>query len=728
MTITSFSTNSSTPEESLSEFFETGQQESVSPFLQPNSKNWSVNLTLKASFLAALLLILSFAASFFPQTESFSKIFLIGVYFLAGIPSLIEAIEDLSDGEINIDILMTLAAFSSVFIGSGMEGGLLLVLFSLSGAMEDAVTSKAKDALSFLHKLSPTRASVIETDGTLIERAVRNISIGTHILVRPGELIPLDGIVIEGTSSINQVHLTGENFPVTKLVEDNVPAGGKNLDGVLVINVTKTSGDSTISRIIALVTQAQEARPRLQRWFDQASKGYAITIISLSALFAAVFPFIFSIPFFGIEGSLYRAIAFLIAASPCALIIAIPIAYLSAVSACAKQGILLKGGITLDALTKCRAIAFDKTGTLTTGELTCLSIEALNEEDNTPEMIDQALTIAYTMERNAVHPIASAIIKYAQEKKTLAAPLSNFSSIPGYGLKATVNFLGEKQEAYIGRPSYIAEKLQPSLQASLIQRTAEIESKGELLAVLIILERAVQDNKVMQDIELETLPTGADHSQMVKAAPVGSDYGSKDCVTLLSSTAVSRIIGFRMFIFRFRDTPRSNISSMLHAIRKRGMRLVMLTGDHLNSAKRTADELGIQEVHAGLTPEEKLNYVTNLAEKQGLAMIGDGVNDAPALARATVGICMGKVGSSIAIEAADVVLLNDNIEMLDWLIGKAKQTKRIVKQNLILAISAILIASLPALAGIVPLWLAVVMHEGGTVLVGLNALRLLSKH
>lgn len=669
MTTSSLSSSSSDSTHSLTEFFEFGQQESVSPFLQPSSRLWSVNLTLKASFLASVLLLLAFAGSFFLQTASLAKILLIAVYFLAGIPSLIEAIEDLIDGEINIDILMTLAAFSSIFIGSGIEGGLLLVLFSLSGAMEDAVTHKAKSALSHLHKLSPTKASVIEPDGSLIERAVKNIPVGTTLLVKAGQVIPLDGDIIEGTSSVNLVHITGENFPITKTVGDNVPAGGRNLEGSLTIVVTKTNADSTLSRIIALVTQAQEARPRLQQWFDQASKSYAIMIISLSVCFALTLPFILSIPFLGASGSIYRAIAFLIAASPCALIIAIPIAYLSAVSACAKRGILLKGGITLDALAQCQAIAFDKTGTLTTGELTCLSIEALAPEDNNKPMIDQALAVAYAMERHAVHPIAAAIMNYANAEKTVNISVSNFISIPGYGLKAIANLASGNQEVYIGRPSYIANQQSNKWQENLMRRTKEIEDLGELLAVLII--------------------------------------------------------GSRPFIFRFRDTPRLHIGDMLQALKNRGMQLIMLTGDHFNSAKRIADELKIDELHAGLNPEEKLNYVSGLAQKKGLAMIGDGVNDAPALARATVGICMGKVGSSAAIDAADVVLLHDNIETLDWLIGKAKQTQMIVKQNLFLAISAIVAASLPALAGMIPLWLAVIMHEGGTVLVGLNALRLL---
>lgn len=652
----------------FTEFFELGQEESVSPFLKPDSRLWSVNLTLKASILAAVILFLSFLLSFWPHTLPVSHLLLVGVYFLAGVPSLIEAVEDLLNGVINIDILMTLAAFSSILIGSGMEGGLLLVLFALSGSMEDAVTSKAKGAISGLHKLSPTRACVIEADGTLIERAIKEIPLGTRILVKAGQVVPLDGVVIQGISSLNLVHLTGENLPVTKTVGDEIPAGGRNLDGALTVDVTRTSADSTLSRIIKLVTEAQEARPALQRWFDSLSRKYAISIILLSTTFALTLPFILSIPFLGIEGSVYRALAFLIAASPCALIIAIPIAYLSAVSSCARRGVLIKGGVTLDALASCQAIAFDKTGTLTSGQLTCIAVEALLPEDK--KRIDEAISLAYAMERNAVHPIATAIMKYAENKQLKAVSLSDFKAIPGYGLEATYkNSETSPQTIYIGRPSYIADKLPADLKKALLERTAIVEEQGELLAVLVI-----------------------DHSP---------------------------------FVFQFRDTPRANIAQTIQAIQKRGLATVMLTGDHVQSARRIAKELGISEFHADLAPEDKLKYVSDLAAKKGLAMIGDGVNDAPALARATVGICMGKVGNTAAVEAADVVLLQDNIELLDWLISKAKLTQQIVKQNLALATIAIICASLPALGGFVPLWLAVVMHEGGTVLVGLNALRLL---
>lgn len=651
----------------FTEFFEMGQQEKVSPFLTPGSRNWGVNLTLKASILAAVLLVATFVLSFFPSLVPLSRLLLLGVYFLAGIPSLIEAIEDLSNGEVNIDILMTLAAFSSVLIGSGMEGGLLLVLFAISGALEDAVTDKAKGALSNLHKLSPTKACVIEADGTLIERALRDINVGTTILVKAGQVIPLDGDVIEGISSVNLVHLTGENLPVTKKVGDAVPAGGRNLEGVLKVHVTRTSADSTLARIIQLVTEAQEARPLLQRWFDRASRAYALTIISLSALFFLTFPFLFSIPFLGIEGSLYRALAFLIAASPCALIIAIPIAYLSAVSACAKNGILIKGGVTLDALSRCRSVAFDKTGTLTTGQLTCSGVEALQDGNSD---LDQAVAIAYALEKNAVHPIATALTAYGNARSAKDVPVKNFRSVPGYGLQAQISLPSGPQDVYIGKPIYILDRL-PAHQRQLLEtRIAEMEQQGELIAVLLAANN--------------------------------------------------------VFIFRFQDTLRPDVSEMIQAVKKRGWSTVMLTGDHAYTAQKIAKEVALDKFYADLTPEDKLRHVAELSSK-GLAMIGDGVNDAPALARATVGVCMGKVGSTAAVDAADVVLLNDNLEKFDWLIGKAKKTQAIVKQNLTLAVAAIIFASLPALGGIVPLWLAVVMHEGGTVLVGLNALRLLRR-
>lgn len=652
------------------EFFELGKEETSSPFLTRKSRHWGANLTLRSSIIAAFLLIASFALSFSSSMQPLSYLLLIGVYFLAGIPALIESIEELAIFEINIDILMTVAAFSSILIGSGMEGGLLLVLFALSGSMEDFVTTKAKGTISSLHKLSPNRACVIQDDGTLVERSIRDIPIGTPILIRSNQLVPLDGVVLKGVSSLNLVHLTGENLPVRKQDGDEVPAGARNLEGTLTVQVTRSSADSTLAKIIQLVTQAQEERPLLQRWFDRLSKTYAIAIMSLAALFAVSMPFLLNIPYLGTEGSVYRSLAFLIAASPCALIIAIPIAYLSAIGACARKGILLKGGLSLDALASCTAIAFDKTGTLTTGELMLTHVEAISKGSD--EDLQHALAVSYALEKNAVHPIAKAIVDYGEKNKLPPIEVKNFKSIPGSGLTASVWIDNKNVEAYIGNADYIIPKIDATFAEELSNKIEEAQKKGELVSVLLL--------------------------------------------------------GKRVYLLCFQDTLRPNIKTTIKELKERfHLRLVMLTGDHLESARKIAADLHIDEYHANLRPEEKLKYIGQISGEQNLAMIGDGVNDAPALARATVGVCMGKIGSTAAIDAADIILLKDNIESVSWLMNKARKTQRIVKENLWLATLVIFVASIPALAGSVPLWLAVVMHEGGTVLVGLNGLRLLQK-
>lgn len=661
------------------EFFEQGQEESSSPFLSVRARRWGVNLPVRGALVSAFLLIIAFVLSYHPSLMPLSNLLLVAVYFLAGIRSLIDSIEDLSNLDINIDVLMTLAAFSSVLIGSGMEGALLLVLFSGSAAMEEAVSARAKNALSHLRKLSPSRALVLQSDGSTIERAVTEVNVGEYILIRPSEVVPLDGTVSEGISSVNLVHLTGESVPITKGVGDFVPASANNMEGVLTVKVEHTSGDSTLSRIIQLVTEAQEARPALQRWFDKLSRVYALSIISLAAFFAISFPFLLSLPFLGFEGSLYRALAFLIAASPCALILAIPIAYLSAIGVCAKRGILIKGGVTLDALASCKAVAFDKTGTLTTGELCCLGYEAIEtgggDDSSEAEGLgseDAVIGLACALERAAVHPVARAILTYGKEKQAPNIGVANTRVLPGQGVVAELEQRGKAKSVFIGRIEYILDSLAEGMRRTVEEKIAAHRTNGELLAALTC--------------------------------------------------------GAQLFLFRFTDQLRPHIAETLAALRDtHHLHLVMLTGDHAENARKVADELGITSWKADLRPEDKLHEVARLAKNEGLAMIGDGINDAPALARATVGICMGKVGSTAAIEAADVVLLHDNIELLDWLVAKARKTRTIVKQNLTIAVAAICIAALPALAGLVPLWLAVVLHEGGTVLVGLNALRLLKK-
>lgn len=645
------------------EFFASGREESISPFLTPSSRLWGKNLPLKIAICSAVFLLFSFFFSFY--VPPLSHLFLLIVYFLSGTPALLGAIEDIRNLEINIDVLMTLAALLSVVIGSGMEGALLLVLFEFSGAMENTVSEKTKSTLVSLHHLAPRIACVISDDGTLYERSVKEIGLGARLLIKAGEIVPLDGTVIEGSSFVNLFHLTGESHPVPKKVSDEVAAGARNLDGTLTISVTRTSSDSTLSRIITLITQAQEAKPRLERFLDRFGKWYAIAIISMAFLFSLTLPYFFSIPFLGPEGGIYRALAFLIAASPCALVIATPTAYLSAISSCARKGILLKGGVVLDALSTCTAIAFDKTGTLTTGQLSVAAIEPI-AIFSTPCTSDDAIAIAHALERNAVHPIADAINGYALKQKIKPWEISEFKSVPGYGLQAHVMIDGKKQMAYIGHADFIAAHIPFEMD----KLSPKLKKEGHLNTLLLV--------------------------------------------------------GDALFVFHFLDTLRPQTSELVRQLKEEyHLRPVMLTGDHADIAADIARQVGIEEVYANLRPEDKLNKVSEFSRQTGLIMVGDGINDAPALARSTVGISMGKIGSATAVDASDVVFLNDDLSLLGWLSRKSHRTVSIVKQNICLAMVVILFATIPALLGMVPLWIAVILHEGGTVLVGLNSLRLL---
>jgi Cd2+/Zn2+-exporting ATPase len=636
---------------SFDEFFATNKEETVSPFLTPDSRKWGKYLSVRTALFAGFLLACAFALSF--HWPSASLALLTAVYFLAGTPALINSIRDISNFEINIDVLMTLAAFLSVVIGSEMEGALLLVLFELSAAMEGMVEQKTRSSVLNLHKLSPRVACVIGENGIIYEKALAEIPIGARILVKAGEIIPLDGEVIDGRSYVNLVHLTGESQPMGKTIGDEVPAGAGNLDGTLTISVTRTSGDSTVSRIIKLITQAQDAKPKIEQFLDRFGKYYASTIILLSLAFAIALPVFWGLPYLGTEGGIYRALAFLIAASPCALVLATPTAYLSALSSCARRGILPKGGIMLDAFATCTTVALDKTGTLTTGKLTCTGIELLS---GPPLEQNLAIAIAASLERHAVHPIAEALTAFAYMRHIQILPVENFRSIAGYGLEGTVS----SYPAIIGQREFIQEKAQVALP-SADQMATYLYVKGSL------------------------------------------------------------------FVFHFTDSLRTDAKKVIAQLKKDNLRVVMLTGDHASSARDVASELGIDEVFADLRPEDKLSKVTELAIQAPLVMVGDGINDAPALARATVGISMGKIGSRAAVDASDIIFIHDDISLLSWLYKKAHQTRRILRENIALALGVILFATTPALLGWVPLWVAVILHEGGTVLVGLNSLRLLRK-
>ena len=643
------------------EFFALGLEESVSPFLTEDSRKWGKNLPLKLSLLATFFLVLSFILFFLNGPYWLLCVSI--VYFIVGIPSFIQALEDLKNLEINIDVLMTLAAFSCVSIGSPLEGALLLVLFNLSHALEEILTLKTSSAIHSLHKIAPKLAHIVSEDGQIQEKSINDIETGELILVKNGEIIPLDGVIEKGSTTLNFVHLTGESLPVFKTVQEEVPSGATNLQEAILIKVTRKSQDSTLSKIISLITTAQEAKPKTQNFLDRFGGPYATAVMILTAFFCVLLPYVWNIPFLGFDGSIYRCLSFLIAASPCALILALPTAYMSALSASARKGILLKGGIVLDALEKCSIFAFDKTGTITLGELRFENLITISETKTISKQT--ALAIALGLEYHVKHPISYCIQKTCQEQNISQIDIDQVQNIPGFGVKGN---WGQIKVA-IGNWPLLLDLLDSTELKSYEEKIKKIQEPGKILTLLLV--------------------------------------------------------GNELLALQFSDILRPRISNLISELKQKKIRSIMLTGDHKENAEYIGKKAGIDSIFSGLKPEDKLHQVAYFSEKHHLAMIGDGTNDAPSLARATVGISMGKVGSQAAIDSSDVVLLNDNIELIGWLYCKAKKTKKIVYQNLFIALSVIGFATIPALAGFIPLWAAVILHEGGTVIVALNSLRLL---
>lgn len=644
--------------ETLNNFFDSGMSEENSPMLSRSNRLLSHNLPLKSAYLS---LITYFCAllTHWCKADELSHLFIIFTFFLAGTPATIKSLKDIKEKTINIDILMTSAAFGSLFIGGALEGSLLLVLFAISESLGQMVSGKAKSTLASLKHLAPTVAWVIQEDGHLKRTPVHQVRVHDVIRVKSGEVVPLDGEVIHGASSINLMHLTGEKIPKSCQIGSMVPAGAHNLEGSFDLRVSKIGADSTIAHIIKLVIQAQNTKPRLQQRLDTYSTTYALVIFAISAGIAILVPLFTSIPFLGPNSAFYRALAFLIAASPCALILALPIAYLSAINACAKHGVLLKGGTVLDRLSACDSILMDKTGTLTTGNITCIGYDYFGPDSST------FLASILALEQSSTHPIAEAISLYLGKKNISPRPADHYCMLPGQGVEGL--FQGEK--AFVGKVDIALAHIPQEYRKEIETRIHNARQRGEICSLA---------------------------------------YLHTHCA-----------------VFYFLDTPRPNAHAIIKELQDEGYPVSMLSGDHASGAQHIAHLLGISEVFADLSPEDKLAKVRELAKQRQVLMVGDGVNDAPALAQATVGIAMGEAGSATAVEAADIVLLHDDIALLPWLIRKARKTRTIVTQNLSLALIIILLVSCPASLGIVPLWLAVILHEGSTIIVGLNALRLL---
>ncbi|XP_030486040.1 probable cadmium/zinc-transporting ATPase HMA1, chloroplastic isoform X2 [Cannabis sativa] len=656
-----------------------------------------------------LLLAAAVCPHLLPKTvvKPLQNAFILVAFPLVGVSAALDALIDLSGGKVNIHVLMALAAFASVFMGNALEGGLLLAMFNLAHIAEEYFTSRSMIDVKELKENHPEFALVLDmTEDRLPNTAdlaykrvpVHNVEVGSYVLVGAGESVPVDCEVFQGNATITIEHLTGEVKPLEIKVGDRIPGGARNLDGRIIVKATKTWNDSTLNKIVQLTEEARLNKPKLQRWLDQFGEQYSKVVVVLSVAIALIGPFLFKWPFFGTSacrGSVYRALGLMVAASPCALAVA-PLAYATAISSCAKKGILLKGGHVLDALSSCHTVAFDKTGTLTTGKLAFKAIEPIyghqagNSNSNftnccIPNCEKEALAVAAAMEKGTTHPIGRAVVDHSVGKDLPSVSVESFEYFPGRGLIATLNSL---------EPERGDCKLLKASLGSVDFITSRCKSEGD--------------------------------SIKIKDAVSASSYGSEFVRAALS-------VNEKVTLIHLEDRPRPGVVDVITELQEQGkLRVMMLTGDHKSSAWRVANAVGISEVYCSLKPEDKLSHVKEISRDTakssggGLIMVGEGINDAPALAAATIGIVLAQRASATAIAVADVLLLRDNISGVPFCIAKSRQTTSLVKQNVALALSCIVMAALPSVMGFLPLWLTVLLHEGGTLLVCLNSIRALN--
>ncbi|KAK8955629.1 hypothetical protein KSP40_PGU012892 [Platanthera guangdongensis] len=645
---------------------------------------------------------------------------------LIGVSAALDAVLSVAGGKINIHVLMAFAAFASVFMGNALEGAFLLAMFSLAHIAEEYFTSRSNVDVKELKDNHPDHALKLEFDeDTLPQFAnlnykkipVQQLELGSYILVRAGEAVPVDGEVFQGASTITIEHLTGESKPVDRKVGDTLPGGARNLEGMMIVKTTKSWEDSTLNKIMRLTEEGQLNKPKLQRWLDEFGEQYSKVVVALSLAVTLLGPVIFKWPFIGTSvyiGSIYRALGLMVAASPCALAVA-PLAYATAISSCASKGILLKGGHVLDAIAACDVVAFDKTGTLTTGKLMCKAIEPIHGHRDqgdpccNPNCENEALAIAAAMEKGTTHPIGRAVVDHSVGRDLPNVFVESFESLPGRGLSASLTRIKTGKsyqllDASLGSVEYIASLGKSVDESEKVKKAVKTSAYGSnfVQAALSVNEKVVE-------------------------ATLSAQRKAKMTEEERKNIAIERP---KVTLFHFEDEPRPGVHDVVSTLRdKAKLRLMMLTGDHESSAWRVAKAVGISEVYSNLKPEDKLNHVKKSSRDTGggLVMVGDGINDAPALAAATVGIVLAQRASATAIAVADVLLLRDNISCVPFCIAKARQTTLLVKQSVALALSCIIFASLLSVLGSLPLWLTVLLHEGGTLLVCLNSIRALNE-
>ncbi|BAY30075.1 cadmium-transporting ATPase [Nostoc carneum NIES-2107] len=598
-----------------------------------------------------------------------AMLLLTAAYVIGGYESAREGLTTLvKEKQLDVDLLMIVAALGAASLGLWrreyhliIDGAILILIFAISGALEGYAMRRTERSIRSLMSLTPDTAR-ISRQGREELVPIHQLQVGDEIIVKPGELIPTDALIISGYSTLNQAAITGESLPVEKTVNDEVFAGTINGYGALKLKLHKPASSSLIQRVIRLVEQAQTEAPPSQEFIERFERKYALIIVTLGVFLAIMPPFIWGWDW---ETTIYRALTFLVVASPCALMAAIMPTLLSAIANGARQGILFKNGAQLEKIGQVRAIAFDKTGTLTTGELQVCEVIPYGKYSQT-----DVLTAAASLESYSEHPIGKAIVQAAANIDWVGA--LEVQAIPGKGISGII----QEQQVMVGNAAFIGEYV-PELPPDLQNLTQFWEQEGK--TVVWVAQTRREDGY--------------------------------------------EIVG----VLAIADMVRAEAAETIKRLRKLGVaEIVMITGDNQRTADSVAQAVGIDRVYAELLPEDKLSVISDLQQKyQTVAMVGDGINDAPALAQASVGIAMGVAGSDVALETADVVLMADKLEKIAVAMHLGRRSQSIVKQNIVVALGFILLLLIGNFLGNINLPIGVIGHEGSTVLVTLSGLRLL---
>jgi len=632
-------------------------------------------LELACTALTLIFLISSLTVERFKGPWEVILVFNIAAYIAGGWYGVRVATQGLRRGKLDVNFLMIIAAVGAASVDQWHEGATLLFLFSLSNTLQDYAMGRSRRAIDSLLKLRPSEASVLR-NGVEERVPVEQVAVGDVVIVRPGGMVPTDGTVRSGQSDLNEASITGESKPVDKGVGDPVYAGTLNGAGSLEVTTTRTSEESTLARIVKLVESAQGQKARTQRFLDDVEGYYAWTVIIGVALFILMPWLFFKYPF---EPTFYRAMVLLVVASPCALVISTPASILSAIASGARNGILFKGGIHLENLGEIQVVAFDKTGTLTHGSLQLTDLVPGHDHSESFSS-DDLLAWAAALESRSEHAIAKAIVGAAEEKTLQLPQVGKFTSLPGRGAQATIEgFL-----VWIGGERLFqehGEKIPPFLQ----DEKTRLEQEGK--TVLII------------------------HRELGRVGNIGHHEEEGGWLGLIAVA----------------DAIRDEAAGAVRALKQHGVkRTVMLTGDNPSVAETVAKQTGVDEFYAALLPEEKVNILHRLHKDVGpVLMVGDGVNDAPALANAAVGMAMGGAGTDVTLESADVVLMGDDLNKIGFALYLSKRANRIVRVNVAFALAVIAFLVAGVFLFQLHLPMGVVGHEGSTLVVVANGLRLL---